>query len=116
MSPGRILTINGGSSSVKFAMFSAGATPARTLSGRINRIGTEEAFLEAENAKGEPLGRRRIEAPDHARAAEALVDWLESQPDAGTVVAIGHRIVHGGIHLIDHQRVHAALIAELKKN
>ena len=41
----RILTVNGGSSSIKFALFEAGDSLRRILSGAIERIGQPKAIL-----------------------------------------------------------------------
>lgn len=108
-----ILTINGGSSSIKFALFSD-ASLERTLSGRIERIGEAGSTLVVMRP-GTPATRVPAPAPDHARAAEGLVDWLvrAGTPDP---TAIGHRLVHGGAHLTDHRRISPELIAELKRN
>ncbi len=108
-----ILTINGGSSSIKFALF-AEALLERTMSGRIERIGEADSSLVVMRP-GSPATRVPTSAPDHARAAEQLVDWLMR---AGTpdLTAIGHRIVHGGADLTDHRRISPELIAELKRN
>jgi acetate kinase len=44
----RILTINGGSSSIKFALFEAGESPRRLLAGEIQRIGLPDASFQGE--------------------------------------------------------------------
>ena len=110
-----ILTINGGSSSIKFAVFSGPGLP-RTLSGQIERIGEEGTALVATRNDGKPASRHPISAPDHAHAAESLVAWLETEARIRGLTAVGHRVVHGGIHLTDHQRITPELIAELKRN
>jgi acetate kinase len=111
-----ILAINGGSSSIKFGVFSAGPVPARTLSGQIERIGGKDASLVATRGTGGPAVRRPIDASDHARAAESLADWLGAQEVLGDLAGIGHRIVHGGVRLTSHQPVTPELVEELKAN
>src|SRR5258706_8673457 len=110
--PDCVLTINGGSSSIKFAAYRAGIEPQRLLSGAIERIGGGDAMLIA-GAEGEPAKRQPIGATDHGDAARALIDWLRHRLGTGHVVGIGHRIVHGGAKLLEHQRVTPELIAEL---
>ena len=111
-----LLTINGGSSSLKFAVFSAGPELRRKLSGRIERIGTPQAALAASDAKGRPAASLEIGAGDHAHAAERLADWLDTQADILPIAAVGHRIVHGGLKLTEHQRVTEAVLEALRAN
>jgi acetate kinase len=111
-----ILAINGGSSSVKFAVFPADPASRRTLSGQIDRIGGDGATLVASRAEGSAVGPLEIDAPDHSRAAERLVDWLLGEIELRSLAAIGHRIVQGGIHLVEHQPITPELVRELKTN
>jgi acetate kinase len=85
----RILTINGGSSSIRFALFEVSASSKRVLDGKVERI------------------------DDPASAVDALCAQLKQQwPDA-PVQAIGHRVVHGMQHM-DPQRVTPELLEDLK--
>jgi acetate kinase len=118
---GRIVTINGGSSSIKFAVFGAGGpetdSPSRLLSGQIERIGTDGAQLVINSTGGGGAPERRaVPAADHAQAADQLIDWLLHRMGRDAITAIGHRVVHGGVHLLEHQLVTPDLIAELHRN
>ena len=64
----RILTINGGSSSIKFALFEAGSPLKRILSGGIERIGTPEAALRVKGSKPADNFSRLMAAADHTVA------------------------------------------------
>ena len=110
-----ILTINGGSSSIKFAVFSAPALQ-RTLAGRIERIGEEGTALVATRPDGRPESRQPFATRDHAGAAELLVERLDADYGIRSPAAIGHRVVHGGIPVTGHQRITPELIAVLKRN
>ncbi len=93
-----ILTINGGSSSINFAVFRAesGGAAARVLSGKIERIGlpgTEFSF--SDSIKNEK-GKSPIEPGDFDAAGRFLIDWLAARIDLTTLRAVGHRVVHGG--------------------
>jgi len=110
--PGRILAINGGSSSVKFALFSAG-TLAREMSGRIEGIGQERASFTGDRGPGSPPERAELPVPDHGSAVERLADWLTSRGALGGIGAVGHRIVHGGVDLLEHRRVTPELLRKL---
>jgi acetate kinase len=109
-----ILTLNGGSSSVRFAVFDAGATSRRRLVGKIDRIGSSGTTLHAADPAGGPPISRRLPVADHREAAGFLVDWLETQPVFGSIKAVGHRVVHGMKHSAP-ERVTPKLLAELKK-
>ena len=90
-----VLALNGGSSSVKFALFSAADITHRRLHGKIDRIGIAGTALTA-SAEG-PNGAitQKVPTGDFAAAIEVLIDWLESRQAFATVIAIGHRVVHG---------------------
>ena len=103
-----MLTINGGSSSVKFALFEPTTPRRRRLAGRIERIGLDDAALVLESGE-----RRAVKAPDHAAALAIVLDLLEDRGALADVAAAGHRIVHGGARHRDGTRVDAALRADL---
>src|SRR5512136_2547954 len=92
----RILTINGGSSSIKFALFEAGAALRRILEGAIERIGLPEAALRVKGLDSADNYTRLVTAPDHTAAVGVLMDWIEERVGRDTVSAVGHRVVHGG--------------------
>src|ERR1017187_8714180 len=96
-SPG-ILTINGGSSSIKFAHYGASKPLKRGLHGKIDRIGLSGTNLTFHDADGKPQASRQLAAADHKSAANSLLDWLETQPDFASVKSVGHRVVHGMKH------------------
>jgi acetate kinase len=109
-----VLTINGGSSSVKFAVYEVGETPQRRLAGMIDRIGLSGTNLIVSDPNGKPQQARPVEAADHRAAADFLLDWLETQPVFASVKAVGHRVVHGMNHA-EPERITPALLAELNR-
>ncbi|MDD5564129.1 MAG: acetate/propionate family kinase [Thermoanaerobaculaceae bacterium] len=92
----RILTVNGGSSSIKFALFEAGDSLQRILGGGIERIGRPEAVLRVKGVSQEDTFSRPVTAPDHAAAVGALMDWIEKRTGHDALTAVGHRVVDGG--------------------
>jgi len=94
----RILTINGGSSSIKFALYQAGEPLKRGLYGTVDRIGLTGTNLTFHDADGKPAASRQLVAPDHKSAANFLMDWLEGQNGFESIRAVGHRVVHGMQH------------------
>ncbi len=109
-----ILAINGGSSSIKFALFKAGNSLEQLFNGEIENIGTEKAKLNFNNATDQQKNSLDIKASDHDQAANHLIDWLEKQKHFDSVKAIGHRIVHGMKHT-KPELIGDDLLAELKK-
>jgi len=107
-----VLTINGGSSSIRFAVFAAGQPAKRLLDGKMERIGGKDAILIA-NQSGDAPTRIKVAAADHRTAIDFLMDWLEAQPLFATIGAVGHRVVHGMLHS-DPERVTTELLDELK--
>jgi len=94
----RILTINGGSSSIKFALYQAGEPLKQGLYGAVDRIGLTGTNLTYHDADGKPVASRQLVAPDHKSAANFLMDWLEGQNGFESIRAVGHRVVHGMQH------------------
>jgi acetate kinase len=92
-----LLTLNAGSSSIKFALFGReGAEPAEQARGQIEGIGSAPRF-EAETPAGEALAARDLAAgADHAAALSGLLGWLEERYPDVVIEAVGHRVVHGG--------------------
>jgi acetate kinase len=109
----RILTINGGSSSIRFAVFDMNGSCQRLLDGKVERIGTPDATM-ALRRTGKPPSEFKIEADKPESAIDALLKRLDKEwPDAA-VHAVGHRVVHGMQHM-DPERVSAQLLQELKR-
>ncbi|MGD0085532.1 MAG: acetate/propionate family kinase [Verrucomicrobiota bacterium] len=93
-----ILTINGGSSSIKFALYHIAEPLKRGLYGKVDRIGLRGTNLAFHDPTQKQPESRNLIAPDHKSAANSLIDWLEKQIDFKSVKAVGHRVVHGMKH------------------
>jgi len=94
----QVLAINGGSSSIRFALFGVGATLERGLSGVIDRIGLSGTTLTFHDPTS---GRRHghgLAARDHGSAAQVLIAWLEELNVLRSLRGVGHRLVHGMTH------------------
>ncbi len=107
------LTLNAGSSSLKFALFHVD-TGVRRLRGQVDRLGLTGTILEVKVAGG-PVRREAIAASDHSEALSFLLAWIEREVGKSALAAIGHRIVHGGPNYRDHRRVDAEMIGELER-
>ncbi|MGC2413659.1 MAG: acetate/propionate family kinase [Stellaceae bacterium] len=111
----RILTINGGSSSIKFALFEVGDALRRILEGEIERIGLSEATLRVKGLNPADNFLRPVTAPDHPAAVGALMDWIEEHSGPDALTAVGHRVVHGGPKYSQPERITAEMVSELRR-
>ncbi|HEY5235022.1 MAG TPA: hypothetical protein VIJ14_02490, partial [Rhabdochlamydiaceae bacterium] len=91
-----ILTINGGSSSIKFALFDASSSFRRILEGKIDRIGLPGTTLMVKGISQADNFTQVLKAPDHKAAVAILMDWIEKHCGRNSFFAVGHRVVHGG--------------------
>ena len=108
-----ILTINGGSSSIKFALFEAGDSLRRILEGRIERIGLPQAIFTVKGPDKAENFTRSMTAANHTEAVGLLMDWLEERIQRGELTAVGHRVVHGGPKYSEPQRITPEMVEEL---
>ncbi len=107
-----VLAINGGSSSIKFALFAGADGAQRKLHGKIERIGGAGSTLTA-SAGQEPPVTAELPAGDFAAAIQFLIQWLEGRQVLKTVVAVGHRVVHGLQHTAP-ERITSRLLNDLR--
>ncbi len=115
MAPSHILTINGGSSSIKFALFAVGQPLRRVLGGSLEGIGRAEATLAVKGDDPADNFSRAVPAADHVAAVGALMDWIGQRVGVDQLAAVGHRVVHGGPAYSQPQRLTPELVAELHR-
>jgi acetate kinase len=108
-----VLTINAGSSSVRFAIFEASQAPRRLLQGKIERIGSDAASLTVDHGVNSAPVQIKAAMKAQGEAIDFLLDWLESQPSFKTLSGVGHRVVHGMLHTAP-ERVTPELLNELR--
>jgi acetate kinase len=117
---GAIVVLNAGSSSIKFAAFACDARSwdlgERLLHGEIDGVGSA-ARLVAWDQDGAALHADGIADGDtpqaHEHALRQLFEWLERQLGDRTLLAVGHRVVHGGEHFVAPVRIAADVLARL---
>lgn len=114
-----LLTINAGSSSIKFALFEAGRArdPALLSHGKVEGLGAAAHFRAVGQAGGVLVERRWAEGAKvaHAEALTELLRWIEGHIGDARLVAAGHRVVHGGQVFVAPVRVTEAVLAELER-
>ncbi len=96
-----IIVVNAGSSSLKFSVYAleVGDRLGLSAKGQIEGIGTSPHFT-AKDAAGATLVEQSW--PDdrqssHTKFFRDLGDWLEGYLGDGHLLAVGHRVVHGGV-------------------
>jgi acetate kinase len=115
-----VLTLNAGSSSVKFAVFESDIADLTLLArGEVEEIGTA-TLLTAKDSSGQtliskPLTQRRAksEAAPEASMLRPLFDWIEAYLQSDGVAAVGHRIVHGGMGFSAPVLIDADVVSQL---
>jgi acetate kinase len=112
-----ILTINAGSSSIKFSAYEIAEGNLTQLAlGLIEGIGNHATFS-ARKCTGEKTKfdlDQSHQAVDHRMALTAVLDWLEKEENGANVVGVGHRVVHGGPIYSEPVLLDAATLAKLK--
>lgn len=111
----RILTVNGGSSSIKFALFEANGMLRRILAGRIEGVGLPQATFAVKGQNDADNFSRPVTAPDHTAAVNVLVDWIQERIERGALAAVGHRVVHGGPKYWEPQHITPEMIEALRQ-
>ncbi|MDE2462150.1 MAG: acetate/propionate family kinase [Alphaproteobacteria bacterium] len=114
---GTLLVLNAGSSSLKFSLF-----PARRAlgdrdvlcAGEVDGLLTK-ARLRAHDGAGTTLVERHLNGPaDHTQALDAVLGFFEAHFDSHNLVAVGHRVVHGGRTFDAPVRIDARVIRQLR--
>ena len=109
-----VLAINGGSSSIKFALYQVGEALEQRLYGSIDRIGLPGTNLTFSDSAGNRKGSLILESSDTRPASNFLIDWLEEQIDISLINGVGHRVVFGMKHT-DPERITQELLNELHR-
>ena len=104
------LTINSGSSSIRFALYTSGDSLQVKMAGKIERIGLGNALISMTQMGENSCVKQPIHAPDHDAASNLLIKELERQIEIRDVMAIGHRVVHGGMRYSEPSLITPELI------
>jgi acetate kinase len=110
------LVLNAGSSSLKFCVFRrpTGMQWELDAKGQIEGIGTAPR-LSVKDGGGARIADESVgaEVSDGRKAVDALANWLRSKYQGGRVLAVGHRVVHGGAHFAGPTIVDRQVLAQL---
>lgn len=112
-----IVVLNAGSSSIKFEVFDSDGHLSQRYEGLIEGIGTAPRFV-AKDSAGTVLHETNWEAgptgTNHSAALQQLADWLDPQLDEDGLLAVGHRVVHGGTSYTAPVLVDDAVLRDLE--
>jgi len=116
-----VLVINAGSSSIKFSLFAlAGSqTVCKPLyRGAIENIGVDSRLIVKDNRIEQPGIKtgtnKNLDADSYEAAIKHILNWLEQLPSRYSVVAVGHRVVHGGMQFSQPVKVDRTVLAQLQ--
>ncbi len=110
-----ILVINSGSSSIKFSIFQASADKRTALlDGAVDGIGTANGSFHVKSSDGKNVVDEKPQIPNREAAFKLIAEALQ-KPPFPKPGAVGHRVVAGGPHLRDHQRITPEVLAELER-
>ena len=115
-----LLTLNAGSSSIKFALFRRAAPVPQQpeLVGQIDGIGTTQVHLKAKDGSGRVLDDcdlTLVGDHPHRAALDHLVQWLHEHEAGWRIAGVGHRVVHGAQDYSQPIRLDDAHIARLRE-
>ena len=99
-----VLTLNAGSSSIKFGVFDvAGGTPVERCSGIVEEVGSDHSRLKLVVDGEVKRDVADLHIKGHGEALASIRDALAPQLP-GAIAAVGHRVVHGGASILGAAR------------
>ena len=113
-----LLIINAGSSSIKFALYRTDEPRhlIADMAGQVENIGGQPHFT-VNNLDDIRVVDRLLsssEARDHTGAVNVILNWLSPSMQSGTLLAVGHRVVHGGQYYSAPVLINVTVLAELE--
>ncbi len=110
----QILTINSGSSSLKFSIYRMESEENLLRTGELSRIGMPEGDFEIRDGNGRKLLDKSFEIKNHDSAIQMLFNWMQEDNPDRNLNGIGHRLVHGGKEFREPLRLEERHIHQLE--
>lgn len=112
-----VLTLNAGSSSIKFALFEITGRQSRIAHGAIDRIGEAPHFQGFDHAGKQVANLRWGQGAklSHEDLLGPLLDWTEAHLEGDRLIGVGHRIVHGGTGFAAPVRLDETIVSALDR-
>ena len=92
----KIIALNTGSSSIKFAWYEVGKAERLVFSGSLTRIGNRDGWFSVQDEQGNSIKSECVATENHDAACDYVFSWILAQNEGRNPDAVGHRIVHGG--------------------
>jgi acetate kinase len=109
-----IFVVNSGSSSLKFGLYMQSSTDEQALlTGSADGIGKDKGSLQVRTGTGETLVKRESVHESQTQALSVVAKTIHEHVH-DSPIAVGHRVVHGGPHLVTHQRITPKLLDTLR--
>ena len=108
-----VLAINGGSSSIKFALYEVAEVQRKVFEGSLERIGLPKSLLRIKGLAQTDNFSKDIIAGDQKAAVGVLMDWIQKRVGADALTAVGHRMVQGGPKYSEPQIVTKEILDDL---
>ncbi len=105
-----ILTINAGSSSIKFALFEH-ETLEKVFHGKIDRLGMPGTYIQSTDIRSGKEVKNHVTTQD---PVQLLIETITAHDASTTIRAIGHRVVHGGTAYTETTCIDSTMIKTLK--
>jgi acetate kinase len=113
-----LLTLNAGSSSLKFAAYNGLSPESLLVKGQVSFL-NDQPTLKVQDRAGRPVAEQTWRAErsvGHADAAEYLLKWLTPERLGGKpLAAAGHRVVHGGQKFAGPVRIDPGVVEALQR-
>jgi acetate kinase len=85
------------------------------LSGQISGVGSSKGRFTVKGQSEAESFSRELDIPDHTAAVQHLMDWAGKRDNSERLVAVGHRVVHGGSRYWQPQPITAEMVDELRR-
>ncbi len=105
------MTLNAGSSSVKFSVYEAAQEPVLLIEGQVESLGPAARLI----LQSEPKEIHEIGGADHAGALTKILQAIEPYLSGQLVTGVGHRVVHGGIDFYEPVRLDDNVMKRLEE-
>lgn len=107
-----LLVLNTGSSSLKFQVFASDSL-AVLMRGKVSGIGTRAALDARIEGSGETI-TDVLDSSGHDAALLAVLDLIDRHDDGWKIMAVVHRVVHGGQQFVEPIIVTPAILGKLE--
>ncbi|MFD2249619.1 acetate kinase [Pseudochelatococcus lubricantis] len=116
-----LIVLNAGSSSIKFVVFDVTeGKPVNMATGQVEGLGASVSRFTAKDGEGQSLGEKDFDKASgaistHTQAVDLILKWIDDTFPGTEVVAVGHRVVHGGVRFTKPVQINDDVVAALEE-